>query len=364
MSDTVQNQSGGADLNAGHDLNIGGDVVGRDKITVTNITVTNITDAQQYDGAVLQDHSVAADVQNVAIGGNATQSPIVTGDRNVVVTVYQGAPVTLPSIEAVQQHRAALRRNLEAEAKQRWGGIGAYIGEESTHLPIEASPYQPGLTNAREDLIQCLRRTNRVLVLGEPGSGKTVALQRLAWEVCGIAEKIIPVMVPLLFYAGTPLDDWVRSVLQETGYLRIDDSRALAAFLHDEHMRCICLFDGLNEVPLAHRDRLKDELVRWMSAYPQHSIIVTSRAQDELWRVLRQKVGETIVIQPITNPQIIAYLKAELGDEKGQALFDRLDERLRTLAQRPLLLWLIKEAAFAGKTLPSNRAELVLPRTK
>jgi hypothetical protein len=37
-------RSGGADLNAGGDLIINGDVVGRDKIVVTNIT-----DAQQYD---------------------------------------------------------------------------------------------------------------------------------------------------------------------------------------------------------------------------------------------------------------------------------------------------------------------------
>ena len=39
MSDTVQNQSGGADLNAGRGINVGGDVVGRDKIeshTTTN----------------------------------------------------------------------------------------------------------------------------------------------------------------------------------------------------------------------------------------------------------------------------------------------------------------------------------------
>ena len=32
MSDTIENRSGGADLNAGRDITIGGDVVGRDKI--------------------------------------------------------------------------------------------------------------------------------------------------------------------------------------------------------------------------------------------------------------------------------------------------------------------------------------------
>jgi WD40 repeat protein len=44
MSDTIENRSGGADLNAGHDITIGGDVVGRDKI-VSNIYLGD----QQYD---------------------------------------------------------------------------------------------------------------------------------------------------------------------------------------------------------------------------------------------------------------------------------------------------------------------------
>jgi len=34
-SPTITNRSGGADLNAGRDIIIGGDVVGRDKITIT-----------------------------------------------------------------------------------------------------------------------------------------------------------------------------------------------------------------------------------------------------------------------------------------------------------------------------------------
>src|SRR5512136_447636 len=41
MSDTIENRSGGVDLNAGHDINVSGDIVGRDK----NI----FTGEQQYD---------------------------------------------------------------------------------------------------------------------------------------------------------------------------------------------------------------------------------------------------------------------------------------------------------------------------
>lgn len=235
--------------------------------------------------------------------------------------------------------------------------MAAYIQEEGVTLPIEASPYQQGRLGPRENLLAALHAADRLLVLGEPGAGKTVALERLAWEACGGSEPMLPVLIRLFQYAGTPLAGWVRATLQQTGYLRLDDDRALIAFLHEGAARCLFLFDGLNEVPPASRDRLVDEVVRWQATYPRHPMIVTSRAQDELWRRLRGDVTRAVMIQPIADEQAQAYLVAHLPD-KGAALYARLDERLRALARTPLLLWLIKEAGAAGEALPGNRGEL------
>jgi formylglycine-generating enzyme required for sulfatase activity len=196
------------------------------------------------------------------------------------------------------------------------------------------------------------------LLLGEPGSGKTVALQRLAWELCADPEPVIPVLIPLLFYAGATLEEWVRSLLHATGCLRLDDDPALKAFLKEGQARCYFLFDGLNEVPPEHQYHLRGELFRWISTYPEHPVILTDRVQDQMWRPLRQRIAEVAVIQPITQAQVQGYLVERLGQEKGQALYDRLDDRLLTLAERPLLLYLIKEAGAAGESLPGNRGEL------
>jgi hypothetical protein len=103
----------------------------------------------------------------------------------------------------------------------------------------------------------------------------------------------VPVLVRLFHYDGTPRAEWVRSFLRETGHLRLDDERALAAFLQEGQTRCFFLFDGLNEVPSGHRERLVGELVRWMKAHPRHPSVLTSRAQDELWRRLRDG-GESL----------------------------------------------------------------------
>jgi formylglycine-generating enzyme required for sulfatase activity len=308
-------------------------------------------------GAIAKDQSVAAGERGIATQGDVSQSTFVTGDHNVLNVTYQGIEVRIPSPTAIASHRAALRQQLEKDAQARWGGMSTYIQEEGATLPIEASPYQTGRLGPRENLLRMLHSADWLLVLGEPGSGKTVALERLAWELCDGPEPTIAVLVRLFQYDGKPLAEWVRTHLQECGYLRLDDERALTAFLQEGEARCIFLFDGLNEVSPPHRDALVGELVRWMKGYPRHSVILTSRSQDELWRRLRGDVNRAVVLQPISDEQARAYLVAHL-DQRGRELYGRLDRRLREMACTPLILWLIKEAGAAGETIPGNRGEL------
>ncbi len=153
-------------------------------------------------GAVTQGGGVAAGERGVA-AREIHRSTVVTGDRNVVTVVYQGVDIPIPSPDAAARHRAALRKQLDASVRKRWGGMSAYIQEEGATLPIEASPYQTGRLGPRENLLGLLHTADRLLVLGEPGSGKTVALERLAWELCNGSEPAIPVLVPLFCYDGT-----------------------------------------------------------------------------------------------------------------------------------------------------------------
>lgn len=279
------------------------------------------------------------------------------GPGAVVNVIYQGRPIEIPGLGAIAQHRTALRAKLAADALERWGGMGAYIQEEGATLPIEASPYQAGAVGPRQNLLELMRHANRLLILGEPGSGKTVALQRLAWELCTPTETALPVLIELFKYAGAPLADVVLAGLRELNCLKLAPD-ALDAFLQAaETPRCVFLFDGLNEVPPAHRDRLLEQLTLWMQNYPRHSAIVTSRSQDQLWRRARDEMEQTVLVQPIHDEQARVYLVARLP-EHGAALYDGLNERLRILARTPFLLWLIKESGQQGAVELASRADL------
>ncbi|MEM7344766.1 MAG: TIR domain-containing protein [Chloroflexota bacterium] len=68
-------------------------------------------------------------------------------------------------------------------AEASWG-LDHYIQEEAKLLPIHASPYEEGRRHQQsENLLHHLRHNKRTIVLGEPGMGKSVTLERLAWEL-------------------------------------------------------------------------------------------------------------------------------------------------------------------------------------
>lgn len=230
----------------------------------------------------------------------------------------------LPAPEQVIAHRAALA--LKADY-HRWADE-FYIREESKILPLLASPYDDDSGQQRQNLLQTIRAHERLLILGEPGMGKTVALERMMWETAQADKPVVPVFVPLLFFQGD-LVERVRVALSETGKLPFDEPKTVRAFLRQT--RCLIMFDGLNEVPGQQREKAVGAMADFLREFPQHRYLITSRSQDELWKKLRaaEVIKEAVVIQRITDEQARRYLLAHLGEQKGSVLHDRLDNNQR-----------------------------------
>jgi hypothetical protein len=284
--------------------------------------------------------------------GGITGSVIAGRDVNIYPPLPADKP-RRPSPEAVARHRAALVNKPEYH---RWADE-FFIEEKSKILPLWASPYDDITGQQRQNLLQTIRSYEYLLVLGEPGIGKTVALQRMMWETAQATELVVPILVPLLSFQGDLVEE-VRVALNETDELKLETPEAVRAFLRQTN--CLIMFDGLNEVPGQYRELAVEAITHFMREFPRHRYVVTSRSQDELWRKLRASdaVKDAVVIQPITDQQVRHYLQAHLGKQAGQELHDRLDGSLKALSHTPLLLWLIKEASQAKEELPRNRGEL------
>ncbi|MCC6974771.1 MAG: SUMF1/EgtB/PvdO family nonheme iron enzyme [Anaerolineae bacterium] len=252
-------------------------------------------------------------------------------------------------------------QKLIAQLAARPWGLDHYIQSPAKLLPIDASPYEDGaVKGAPERLLERLWKGERLLILGEPGMGKTVALERLAWELASNDPLILPIFVALRDYDGGFLLDWIRLTLIAVGEIQPEAVEDIKRFLREIPFQTYFLLDGLNEVPPTHREKLLGEIKRLSMEFPRARLVVTSRVQDESWRSLRQSdaVRETYLIQPISPDQAQRYLAAHLNAVDCEALWNRLDDKMKGLAGTPLLLWLIKEAWLESHNIPGNRGAL------
>ncbi|MBK8903110.1 MAG: HEAT repeat domain-containing protein [Anaerolineaceae bacterium] len=258
--------------------------------------------------------------------------------------------------ELIKEHRRRLGKIFRYARWAENSREESYIFSKGVHLPLYVSPYSD-IGGEREELWHYIKSNRKLLILGEPGMGKTVALEHAMWALATSTNITVPVFVPLIQYDGS-LKDQIINGLNESEVLNISNYDHLEQFIRRH--QCIFLLDGLNEVASAYREIVYKEISAFIISHPSSSFIMTSRSQDELWTRFhsREMIEDAVVVRRITEKQILDYLISHLGGKRGKELFDRLNKALKGLARIPLLLWLIKEAGLSGEELPGNRGEL------
>lgn len=202
-------------------------------------------------------------------------------------------------------------------------------GTESNPIPATASA-----------LAQAFHHVDgKLLILGEPGSGKTVLLLQLAKQLLDDAEqshlKPIPVVVNLSSWAvgRKPIVDWLAAELVRTYGL---NREAFARKLIDTD-QLIFLLDGLDEVAEAYRDECLEALNTFMTV--DRKIVVCSRIEE--YNALTSKLDfhTALEVQPLSFAEFEALLRknitnAETVDEIISIL--TADEEVRQEAVKPL----------------------------
>ena len=279
---------------------------------------------------------------------------------------------------------------------------------------------EPGRETRRLSALAQLDRHQRLVLLGDPGSGKSTfcdfVAMCMAGETLGRGEanlsrlteplpqdeeerrreekepepqpwshdELLPVRIVLRDFAarGLPPAGQRASAVHLCDFVQAELGLAsLGAYwphLERELRKQggLLLLDGLDEVPEAERRReqIKQVVEEVAAAFPRCRILVTSRTyayQQQAWRL--SGFAEA-VMAPFGEGQIqrfvdrwyahIASLRGLHADEaQGSAeLLKRAiftSDRLRALAERPLLLTLMASLhAWRGGTLPEKREEL------
>lgn len=266
----------------------------------------------------------------------------------------------------------------------------------------------------RVSALEQLDRHARLVLLGDPGSGKstfvnfvvlcmageltgseTFNVQRLiaplpddngqdqahlqAWH----HGALLPVRVILRDFVAAGLPPMGQSATGQHLWAFIERSLSQSLPEYVPHLRrtlleeggLICL-DGLDEVPAAgeRRVQIKQAIEQFAATFSRCRFLVTSRTyanQQQAWRLTR---FEETLLAPFGAGQIRRFVErwyTYIGTLRGwteadttgrAALLERAifgSDRLRALAERPLLLTLMASLhAWRGGTLPEKREEL------
>jgi len=193
-------------------------------------------------------------------------------------------------------------RPVVMQSEFTWRRSGSLLGDR--RVEEQRSNY--------EDLLPALHKSKRVMVLGEPGIGKTSTLYKFADELAQRALESDHAPIPLI----VPLREW-RGDLTWDGL--IDRHLGALAPRYGELLtsrRLYFLLDGLNELPRDDRRGAKLDTIRRLLG-PETLAVVTCRELDYRDEVLNLDL-DTIAIHPLDPERVRDFLRRYLIDACGE----------------------------------------------
>jgi len=310
-------------IKAKGDVSIFGDVVGRDKITI------NLP--QPLPPAEAKDRA------------------------NLLILLHKVKTFWIEGVLEKSVHNAVLLE-LGKETKPEtvdhpWGMV--------LELPDQTNQVLPSGTK----ILEIFEKMNRaMLILGEPGSGKTITLLGLARDLINCAEADPTQPIPVVFNLSSwtdkrqPLHEWL--VFELTTKYQIP-KRIGSAWLKNN--RLLPLLDGLDEVKLENRVSCVEAISHFGETFGLPGCVVCCRIKEYTALTVRLKLNGAICVQPLTFTQVNNYLQA--GGNKLAALRSTLqkDEALQELASSPLMLNIM---SLAYQYLPIDDVINEIPTTQ
>jgi len=221
----------------------------------------------------------------------------------------------------------ALKRELRPDAViNPWEGV--------TEVPLNSSDAQRPIEEIFEDSDRSL------LILGQPGAGKSVSLLQLTRKLLtqrSSTEPIVPVVLHLSTWSNNSLTEWIENEISAKYQVPRNIGRTLI-----EDNRLLLVLDGLDEVRKESQADCVAEINRFLDNQVPPGIVVSCRFEDYKAIGLRLKFHGAVLLKPLTAHQIEKILTQ--GRASASPLLDSLQKHdsVMELAKSPLMLSVMK----------------------
>ena len=229
-------------------------------------------------------------------------------------------------------HEVLIRLKMERSA--HFGGLPRRLILPRPDLAAESLPVDQPIVDVFAEMRQSL------LILGEPGSGKTTVLLELAAALVAYAANNLTYPTPVVFnlsswaVEGKSLAEWM---VRELGEKYQIPKKLAQRWV--EQGELVLLLDGLDEVQESEREACVDAIHAYLDAQEHWvPIVVCCRTTEYEALATPLKLQGAVRIQPLTAEQVDGYV-TQVG-VRAAGLGDALAESgaLRALAQTPLML--------------------------
>ena len=193
------------------------------------------------------------------------------------------------------------------------------------------------------DQFNAIRPLRRLLILGAPGSGKTVALlellNALLDEAKANASQPIPVVFNLSTYGlppeGRDFTSWLVTQLEEQYSITKSRGRRFV-----ESQKLLLLLDGLDEVRPSLRNICIRRINEFLRTYERTECIICSRLTEYITAFEKLQLEASLKLQSLTSNQAVKYLESLPGhlNLKGLLQAIRQNSDFQQLAETPLML--------------------------
>lgn len=199
--------------------------------------------------------------------------------------------------------------------------------------------------------------TGLLLILGEPGSGKTTTLLELAKGLITRAKDDPTERVPIVLNLSSweqaqSLEEWIAAEL--SAKYRIPKSIA-STWLAQDYL--VPLLDGLDELPSTAQSVCVAAINAFVKSRQPSGLVVCSRLAEYEWLSERLTLNGAVCIEPLSPEDVNQFLETRGAKLEGLQQAMKVDPVLQELAQTPLMLDIMSVACggVSKEALTANK---------